>query len=320
MKDRFGRTIDYLRLSITDRCNLRCIYCMPEEGVPKLAHEEILSYEEVLLICRVLASLGIEKIKVTGGEPLVRRGCASLVASLKGIEGIRSVTLTTNGLLLRKEADALKSARLDCINISLDTLDPARYRALTRRDAFDRAIDGIRAAIEVGLPLKLNCVPTAGSDPEDLIRLAGIAKDHPIQVRFIELMPVGPGAHLGGIPNRQVLALLERRYGASTAYDGTLGNGPASYRSFRGFAGRIGFISAMGDCFCGECNRIRLSASGQLAPCLCLPDSVDLRPALRQGEEALRAAIREVIRGKPERHCFEMGVEAGGRTMSQVGG
>lgn len=320
MTDRYGRTIDYARISITDRCNLRCVYCMPAEGVPKLERSEVLSYEMLLAICRAMVSLGIVKFKVTGGEPLVRKGCTGFVAALKRIAGVRSVTLTTNGLLLPGAAAALRAAGLDGVNISLDTLDPARYQALTRGGRLEDALEGVRSALKAGLRVKLNCVPTAGSTPDDLVRLAAIAQAHPVEVRFIELMPVGPGAHLGGIPNRQVADWLEAVYGPAEPYHGRLGNGPARYVHFPGFIGRIGWISAMGDCFCGHCNRIRLSSAGRLAPCLCLPESIDLRPALAAGETALCAAIREGILSKPARHHFEPGVEAGGRTMSQVGG
>lgn len=319
MRDHLGREIDYLRLSITDRCNLRCVYCMPEEGVQKLPQGEILSYEEILRLCGAFAALGITKIKVTGGEPLVRQGCPGLIARLKALPGIRQVTLTTNGTLLAEQAAPLAAAGLDGVNISLDTTHRGRYRVIARRDALPAALAGVEAALAAGLRVKLNCVPLGVA--EDVLALAELARTREIAVRFIELMPIGPGAELTGMDNREVLAALEAVYGPMTPWETALGNGPARYGAFEGFLGKIGFISAMGDCFCPGCNRVRLSAGGVLGPCLCSAGGTDLRPALaRPGEDALLDSIREAIFQKPQRHSFSKGVAAGCPTMSQVGG
>ena len=243
MIDSYGRSIDYIRISVTDRCSLRCTYCMPEEGVEWLPHTEILRYEELLRLCRVFVSLGITKFKLTGGEPLVRRGLDGFIRSLKGIDGVRSITLTTNGVDLKAQLPALLDAGLDGINLSLDTLDRARFAARTRRDCLPQVLEGLEAALAVpGLNLKLNCVAMAGGE-DDWVSLAALAKERPVTVRFIELMPIGLGQ--GGVPctEAEVSAALERVYGTLTPYDTPLGNGPAHYCSLPGFEGKIGFIS-----------------------------------------------------------------------------
>lgn len=325
MNDQFQRTIDYLRVSLTDRCNLRCTYCMPEAGVEWLPHAEVLTYEELLRLCRIFAGLGISKIKLTGGEPLLRKGVPCLVAGLKAIDGIRCVTLTTNGLLLADQLPALMEAGLDGVNISLDTLDPAQFRTITRREGLDRVLAGLDAALSYyNLSVKLNCLPL-GINDDQLIPLAALAKDRPLAVRFIELMPIGEG---GGGPCRtegEVRALLEGAFGPMTAYDGVMGNGPGHYFTLPGFTGKVGFISAMSHSFCRQCNRVRLTAQGFLKTCLQYEEGADLKPFLRGGksDRDLRELVAGAIHQKPDHHRFQEDgrvEKAERRGMSQIGG
>lgn len=323
MIDQQKRVVDYLRVSVTDRCNLRCVYCMPEQGVASLPHSGILTYDEILRICRVMAADGLRRVKVTGGEPLVRRNVASLIAGLKAIPGVDSVTLTTNGVLLPQLAAQLVSAGIDSVTVSLDTLDRARYAALTRRDELPAVLDGL-ACLEAypQVQRKINCVPL-GSEA-DIVAIAGLAQKQPLHVRFIEVMPIG---YARGLPFRseaEIRRLLEAAYGPLTPYQGRLGNGPAHYAALPGFCGKIGFISAISHRFCARCNRVRLTAEGILKGCLQFEGGADLRQALRAGcgDEALARIIRAVVAAKPEGHHF--GGEADGmddaRAMSQIGG
>jgi cyclic pyranopterin phosphate synthase len=323
MIDRYGRIIDYLRISITDRCNLRCIYCMPAEGVAWKPHEDMLSFEEILRLCGIMAGMGIRKVKVTGGEPLVRKGAANFIAKLKTIPGIEQVTLTTNGLLLEQffagAACGPMNALVDGVNISLDTLDPERFNTITRTipgteqelsrgpglPAILRALDRTR---DLGIPVKLNCVPLRGFNEGDLSGIAALARDVNRAVRFIELMPLGSAGSLEPIPGAELAALLERDYGKLVPYPGRLGNGPAEYFSLPGFAGKIGFINAVSQGFCEHCNRLRLSSGGVLTPCLSSDSGTDLRRLLRGGasDAGLRTAVTELVALKPPSHNFSM--------------
>lgn len=320
MLDGFQRNIDYLRISVTDRCNLRCVYCMPEEGVNWLPHEEILSYEEIIRLARIFAGLGVSRIKVTGGEPLVRKGLASLVQGLRAIDGIEEVTLTTNGLLLAGQLPALLAAGITGVNISLDTLDEDTFRRITRREGVERVLSAIDACLSAGLRTKVNCVPVARS--ADLLALAELARERPLSVRFIELMPIGLGKELEGRDERALRALLEGTYGPLTPYEGKLGNGPCRYFTLPGFQGKIGFISAMSHQFCSQCNRVRLTAGGFLKTCLQYDRGVELRPLLGGSDEDLAEAIAAAILHKPAAHQFSKNrVDDGeSRIMSQIGG
>jgi cyclic pyranopterin phosphate synthase len=328
MRDRFGREIDYARISITDRCNLRCIYCMPESGIPLVRHADILSYEEVLRICRAFAALGIRKLRVTGGEPLVRKGAVGFIARLKQMEEV-SVTLTTNGLLLSKAARELRDAGLDGVNVSLDTRDPSAYSRITRGGDVRLVLAGIDAAIEAGIPVvKLNCVPLGEESRQDVLQVANLARDLPVHVRFIEMMPIGPGSAFAGVCNSRLRRWLEREYGDWTPLEDNsdnsnerYGHGPAQYGSLPGFRGKIGFISPLGECFCESCNRIRLTAAGLLRACLNRTEGVSLLPALADGSDGrLLADIRAAIWDKPERHDFITRKEADRGTMFKIGG
>jgi len=321
--DGYGRTIDYVRISVTDRCDLRCSYCMPEEGVAWLPHEDILRYEEILRLCRIFTELGITRFKITGGEPLVRRGVAGLIRELKALPGAESVTLTTNGVTLKQHLEALTAAGVDGVNISLDTLDRERYRALTRRDALPAVLEGLEAALaRPGLHVKLNCVLLAGGEA-DWVSLAGLARERKLAVRFIELMPLGRGAVLPGAGEAALRTALEAAYGPLTPAEGRFrGNGPCRYFSLPGFVGAVGLISALSHQFCDGCNRVRLTAAGFLKTCLQYDLGTDLKPLLTGPDEALREAIEGAIRQKPRAHCFDRG---GGEhpeqhIMSQIGG
>ena len=324
MIDGIGRNIDYLRISIIDRCNLRCVYCMPEEGVEAVSHEEILSYEEILRLVRAFAKLGIRKIKLTGGEPLVRKNVAYLVNELKKIEGITQVTLTTNGILLAETIDSLAEAGLDGINLSLDTLNPEVFQKITRRNSFDRVMEGLRAAFKYPqIPLKVNCVPM-GIEGQDVLEMAELARKYPVHVRFIEMMPIGLGKQFEFCSEEYILQGLKERYGDYVPYEKCLGNGPGHYYTFEGFQGKIGFVSAISHKFCESCNRVRLTSQGYLKTCLQYDVGVDLKQLLREGaaEEELCCAIEAAILRKPLGHQFGSQVESHGEEhmMAQIGG
>ena len=325
MIDRCQRDIDYIRISVTDRCNLRCVYCMPEEGVQWVPHNAVLSYEEILRLCRVFAGLGLSKIKLTGGEPLVRRGMDRLIADIKAIPGIRCVTLTTNGVLLAQQLPGLVSAGLDGVNISLDTLNREQFRAITRRDELDRVLAGLNAALECpGLNVKINCLPMGRND-DQLVPLVELARERPLSVRFIEVMPIGLGKDLTYRSEDEVRAMLEARFGPMEPFHGRLGNGPCHYFSLPGFAGKVGFISALSHQFCSECNRVRLTSEGFLKTCLQYELGVDLKALMQDGRDDafLAEAVRQAIYNKPLQHHFAdtSGQEAlEHHGMSQIGG
>jgi len=327
MLDGCQRKIEYLRLSLTDRCNLRCQYCMPAAGVAKLRHEDILTYDEVLRVVRALAYLGVRKVRLTGGEPLVRRGIVDLVRELKAVPGIEQVVMTTNGVALASMAHELAAAGLAGINLSLDTLDAATFRQLTRVGTLDDVLAGLAAAQAAGLRLKINCVPLRGINEADIPRLVALARDTDVQVRFIELMPIGCArtAGLSGIPMAEVRARIEQHFDlrlqpvASPAL-----SGPAVCCRLPGFVGQVGFIDALEHKFCTECNRVRLTAEGFLKLCLNAKDGLDLRTLLRGGisDENLRLALRQSIWHKPREHHFADAHDASRdqRAMYQVGG
>lgn len=326
LADRFGRRINYLRLSITDRCNLRCRYCMPLSPQAKLARdpEDILSYEELLRAAEAAAALGISRFKITGGEPLCRRDCASFIGRLKRIPGVEQVTLTTNGILLAEAMPQLLHAGIDAVNISLDTLNPQTYKEITGYDALPAVLAGLEAALAAGLPVKLNAVLTEGSNVGDGQALLALAEARKLDVRFIELMPIGYGRQQRGVSNVQLLESLHERYPGMERDPRRHGNGPAVYYRIPGFQGSVGFISALHEKFCSTCNRLRLTARGQLKPCLCYGEAVDLRAVLRRPDssrEMLQAAIRQAVRQKPAAHCFEdIGAVTEGKEMVEIGG
>ena len=325
MFDRYQRDIHYLRLSVTDLCNLRCRYCMPD-GVEKLEREAVLTYEEFLRLAALFARCGIDTVRVTGGEPLVRKNVAQLVAGLKETPGIRRVTLTTNAVLLAEQLPALLDAGLDSVNISLDTLRPEVFRQITARDDFAAVQAGLQAALQSGLPVKLNCVPQAGVNEGELEQLAALAKDNAMQVRFIEMMPIGYGAAMPCISGPELRARFARRWPElaplSAAQEHAVGDGPAVYYTVPGWQGSIGFIAAVHGKFCASCNRVRLTSQGFLRPCLASETGCDLRALLRSGADdaQLLAAIRETIWAKPREHHFNDSSMPATRGMYRIGG
>ena len=324
MFDKYGREIDYIRISVTDRCNLKCLYCMPEEGVSMVSHEEILSYDEIVTLAEVFASLGIRKIKLTGGEPLVRRDLPWLVKKLKVLPGIEKVTLTTNGLFLKEALGELGEAGIDGINLSLDTLNPEVFAEITRRRGLDKVLEGFYEALKYPeIPLKINCVPL-GREDQEVLEIAELARHYPVHVRYIEMMPIGLGRQFRSVGEEELLKQLREKYGTPSPCQEKLGNGPAHYYSFPGFLGKIGFISALSHKFCGSCNRVRLTSQGFLKTCLQYETGADLRRLLREGasQETLKRAVEQAIRDKPQSHRFgqkDTG-EVETHMMSQIGG
>lgn len=323
MRDALGREINYMRLSVTDRCNLRCRYCMPAEGVPPTAHGDILRYEELLRVAQAAVSLGIDRFKVTGGEPLVRRGIMDFIRSLKTLPGVRQVTLTTNGLLLPSLLDGLLDAGLDAVNISLDTRDNAQYQFITRSShTADEVLHAVRLCAG-RLPTKINAVLLPETAAQ-LIPLAQLAEELPVDVRFIERMPLG-AADIGAAESvhREVIDRLRAVWPDLAPFQERRGNGPARYYASSGLRGYIGLIEAVNHAFCASCNRVRLTSTGLLKPCLCYETGTDLKPLLRGGADdaALRDAIKQAVRGKPAAHCFaERQAVTERKSMNQIGG
>lgn len=307
MLDQYGRRINYLRISVTDRCNLRCRYCMPE-GVQDVGMKNILTFEEIWEIVKTGVSLGITHLRITGGEPLVRKGCADLILGIRKIPGVETITMTTNGVLLGNYAKQLKEAGVDGVNISLDTLDPEEFCQITGKREFPAVLAGIRAAKDAGLPVKLNAVNRKELDPVPLVRYA---QNENLPLRFIEMMPVGYGKQYVGRSNEELREMLEKTFGtAEKLVDSEelsrMGSGPAVYYRFSDLKVPVGFISAIHGKFCDTCNRVRLTAEGYLKLCLCYDQGVDLRHVLREEEkENLRTVMEEAIFRKPAAHCFE---------------
>jgi cyclic pyranopterin phosphate synthase len=329
MNPPLGQEVDYLRLAVTDRCNYRCVYCMPPEGAPFKPHEEILTYEDMVFFVRVAVRTGIRKVRLTGGEPLVRKGLPDLVAMIKAIPNIYGISLTTNGALLSKFAAELKAKGLDRVNISLDSLDPERYRYLTRGGSLEAVLAGVEAALQHDLsPVKLNAVMTEDM-LQELPTFVELTRDRPLHVRFIEWMPVGgcgPGSAGESLDKSEVLAALEDLGSARGAGLGALepvaspvGWGPAEYYRFPGHQGTLGFIGSVSDHFCARCNRLRLTADGRLKNCLFSSHEVDARAAVRARDEA---AVADVIAESLASKTYDKNMLPGFtmRGMSQVGG
>jgi cyclic pyranopterin phosphate synthase len=328
VRDSYQRRIRYLRVSITDRCNLRCVYCMPEEGIPQIAHQDILRFEEVQRAVAVAISLGITQVRLTGGEPLARRSMVDLVNMLAQTPGLEGLALTTNGTLLAPLAEPLAQAGLQRVNISLDTLRPERYRAMTRRGELADALAGIEAAQHAGLhPVKINAVVMRGINDDEVVDLARCSVERGWHVRFIEVMPLGKEPALARmlfVPAAEIRARIEAALGPLQPAE-VPGNGPA--RTWRlaeagDTGGSIGLISALSAHFCADCNRLRLSADGRVFPCLFSDLEIDLRGPLRAGadDEALRQVFLQAIASKGEGHQLDRAVTTTGHLMSRVGG
>lgn len=306
LKDHFRRTIDYLRISVTDRCNLRCIYCMPADGLIPIEHKEILSFEEIVRIVKISVNHGVTKIRITGGEPLVRRNVIYLIRLLNSIEGIKDLSLTTNGILLERYADDLVDAGLKRVNISLDSLRPERFREITRGGDINRVLNGIKSAEKAGLtPIKINMVPIRGINDDEIEDFARMTIKHPYQIRFIEFMPFGTQGMWKPekfISSEGIRYIVEK-FGKLTPVVQKK-SGPARYFKFDGADGVIGFISPISNHFCSECNRLRLTADGKLRPCLFSETEIDLKPALRSNasDEEIDRLIKLSIDVKPKGH------------------
>lgn len=307
MLDRYGRMINYLRISVTDRCNLRCCYCMPE-GVQDVGMKNILTFEEIWEIVRTGVSLGITHIRITGGEPLVRKDCVDLIRGIREISGVETITMTTNGVLLGNYGKQLKEVGVDGVNISLDTLNPEEFYKITGKRELQEVLAGIRAAKTAGLPVKLNAVNRKELDPIPLVRYA---QEENLPLRFIEMMPVGYGKKYVGRSNEELRETLEAVCGKAECMTNReelsrMGSGPAVYYQFSDLKVPVGFISAIHGKFCDTCNRVRLTAEGYLKLCLCYDEGEDLRRVLREGEkENLRTIMEQTIFRKPAAHCFE---------------
>lgn len=351
MIDKYNRKIDYLRISVTDRCNLRCSYCMPSNGIQFRTMEEILTYEEIIMVCRAAALSGIKKIKITGGEPLVRKGIAQLVGELSKISGITEVTMTTNGLYLKELLPELLENHLSAVNISLDTLDPVLYKNITGEDALIKVFQAIQACVAAGLKTKINAVLSESLFEEkqsiserrwgilakkqakerllnNCLDLLELSRNSAVDVRFIEMMPIGLGKDYTMTSSDDVLCRIKNEYPGIRADYRKHGNGPAIYYTIPGFKGSIGFISAIHGKFCNQCNRIRMTSTGQIKPCLCYSDSYDLRAILRNpglDETFKLIKMKEIINksafAKPREHCFEHPEEISEvKKMAMIGG
>lgn len=322
MTDQYGRVIDYMRISVTDRCNLRCCYCTPEDMTPT-RQEELLSYEELLRVCAAAVELGIHTFKITGGEPLVRKGCGEFILRLKRLPGVEQVTLTTNGLLLEENLELLCRAGLDGVNVSLDSLDEALFHSISGgRDSAAAVLSAIRSSAERGLKTKINAV-LLEENRSQVEPLAALAAELPVDVRFIELMPIGFGGAMRRVDPDEVLEKLRRRWPDLAPTEEKRGNGPAHYYKSAALRGCVGLIDAVSHKFCESCNRIRLTSTGRLKPCLCYDAAADLRTLLREGggDEELKKAMACCVAFKPRAHSFDRREEiTEKKAMSQIGG
>jgi len=327
--DAYNRPISYLRISVTDRCNLRCVYCMPPEGVAWMPHEAILTYEEIVEVVRAAAELGISKVRLTGGEPLVRLDIEQLVRGISQVPGIDDLAMTTNGILLPRHAAQLAEAGLHRVNISLDSLRPERYESITRGGHLEDVLEGMEAARRAGLdPIKINTVVIRGVNDDEVVDLARKTMEEGWHLRFIELMPVGGGDLIGGrwldrvVTAEEIREEVESAVGRLEPAKTSVGNGPARYYRLPGAQGTLGFITPISEHFCYQCNRMRLTADGQLRPCLLSDEEIDLRTPLRAGAgvEELKGLLLQGVERKPRAHHLVESVSPRRRTMSQLGG
>ena len=323
LRDQFGRSIEYLRISVTDRCNFRCVYCMPREGLEWLPRAALLSYEEITDVVRQLAPLGLRRLRITGGEPTIRPQLATLVRMLRDVPGIEDLALSTNGATLEALAAPLRTAGLDRVNISADSLRPERIAAIARRTVAFHPVRAAEAAQAAGLgPVKLNVVVMRGMNDDEIVDFARLTLEHPWHVRFIELMPVGDLRELTDehvVPSTEVLQRIAELGALEPAEGPARGNGPAAYYRLPGAAGSVGVITPMTHTYCGSCNRVRLTADGRLRTCLFGDHEVDLRTPLRAGEP-LEPHFRRALAEKPLEHALLQRRVGGLRALSQVGG
>lgn len=326
LQDIYHREINYLRISVTDRCNLRCIYCMPADGVKPVPHDQILRNEEIARLVEAAALAGIKKVRLTGGEPLVRKGLVELVAAINEAPGIDDIAITSNGILLPAMGGELKAAGLRRVNISLDTLDPNLYRHITRTGELKDAWKGIETALDLGLsPVKINTVVMRGFNDHEIRDLATLTLKYTLHVRFIELMPVGTSDDWAldrHIPASEMRETIESSLGKLKDAKKPAGSGPAMYYRLSGAPGTIGFISAVSNHFCSSCNRLRLTAEGMIRPCLYSGREIDIKTPLRRGAKITELAglFGQAVRKKPDRHSIQDGWQDEKRIMSQIGG
>lgn len=336
LTDRFGRKVTYLRISITDRCNFRCVYCMPAEGIPHAPRKELLTYEEITELVGVFAAEGVDRVRITGGEPLVRANVPQLVEMLKGVDGIERVALTTNAFLLQKYAQPLRDAGLDSLNISLDTLDPERFKEITRVGSLQRVLDGIEAAREAAFDsIKLNAVIVGGFNDDEMPDLVRFGIERDMIMRFIEFMPIGDTVWAEGkgdcVPAKKMREVVSQHWNLE-ADQTSYGKGPARYWRLHGpgtppEGHPFGIIAAVTECFCAACNRVRLTSLGGLRACLADDQEVDLREPLRtiddpeQRRGIVEHRIRMALYGKKERHAFDIeGDSVTKKQMTAIGG
>ena len=324
MKDRFQREIDYLRLSVTDNCNLRCVYCMEENTCNFLENSKKITDDEIIRIVTASAKLGIKKIRVTGGEPLIRPNIVDLIGRINNIDGIEEIYMTTNGILLYDKIEALVKNGLKGVNISLDSLKEERFNKITRRSGFDKVIKAIDKSIDLGISVKVNTVIMNDINKDEIMDFVKLTLTKPIDIRFIELMPIGIGQVDKGVSNDEIIKLIESDFIDIEEIGRSKKGGPANYIKIKGALGKVGFISAISNCFCENCNRVRLTSDGFLKQCLHFDYGVNLRDLIRNEditEEQLENVIKENIYNKPEKHLFnEENSNAEIRLMNQIGG
>ncbi|MEW6088104.1 MAG: GTP 3',8-cyclase MoaA [bacterium] len=330
LKDSFGREINYLRISLTDRCNLRCIYCLPKEGVKLISSSEIMSYEEILRFVRILAGLGVNKVRLTGGEPLLRLGIVDFIKEIKTIPGLKDLSLTTNGVIFQEKVDGLFKAGLTRVNISVNTLKKEKYESITgsKNNHFIKIIKGINEALDLGInPVKINVVALKGINDDEIPDFAKLTKDKNLHVRFIEFMPIKEREidwHGSFIPVETIKLIIENKYGKLIPVNKT-DKSPADYFRLKDSKGTIGFISPISLCFCEKCNRLRLTADGKLRLCLFSDTEVDIKNMIRSGadEKDLADMVQKALLTKPKQHNLNVNNDfftECRRTMAEIGG
>lgn len=323
MLDKCGRNINYLRISVTDRCNLRCIYCMPNKGIKFMPESNLLKLDEIYRIVKLTSELGISKVRLTGGEPLVREGIVDLIKDIKSLPNIDEVCITTNGILLAQHIPSLIKAGLDRVNISLDTLKEDVYSNITRGGDLKSVINSLNFAVDNGLKVKINTVIIEGFNSNEIMNFVSITENNPLDVRFIELMPIGEGKNFKSISTQQIKDIISKNSSLTICDSITNHEGPASYFKTKKGIGKIGFISAMSHSFCENCNRIRLTSEGFLKQCLHWNSGTDLRSLIRNGitDAELKEVIKRDIFNKPIRHKFnDNDSDSDNRLMYQIGG
>ena len=323
MKDKYNREIDYLRISLTDKCNLRCIYCMEENENIFFSEEDKLTKDEICKVVKVFSKLGIKKIRLTGGEPLVRKDIIDLVQGINNIDGIEEIYMTTNGILLEDKVEILKNAGLKGVNISLDSLKPEMFNKLTRLGDLQKVLSSIDKCLENKIKVKLNAVMIKGMNEDEILDFVNLTLEKNIDVRFIELMPIGVGSKYKGVSNNEIREIINENYKDIEEVKRNKNGGPATYIKLKDAKGKIGFISAISNCFCEECNRIRLTSEGFLKQCLHYKYGIDLKKLLRNNasEEEILNVIKDNIYNKPEKHLFmQKSKDKELKFMNQIGG